>query len=260
MFGLEESFRCQVDSREPYEKIYLEANGGIDLEGEWIFSGSYSIKVKPKDVDNFFHYEGRIYKGYKPKSRWRIDLRVCGGEYNRITLLILQKTATSIKKAQMMILEAIQQFECSDRYVKELAPRIYAEDNRCPIVKEIEGQLFWIATTWDGAYSAIDSKRQNGENYALGAGKFFYRKRKWEFEYPLDKDGKRNYDSEPEKVYLPPVYGGIDIKYYSTSSSSKEASLRKGEIDHAIFNLSDEQLCKIQQLRYFDITKKSFLK
>lgn len=257
MFGLEENFTSEavfVDKREPYEKIYVEANGGIDIEGEWQFAGSYSVHVYPKMIGNFYAYEGRIYKGYKRKGRWRVYLSVCGGESNRIRLSVLSKTAPSIRQARKIIVQAISDFESTSRFKDEMAPQIYDEDNRTSIIKEINGELFWIASTWDGAYSAIQGKMSYSNiQCPLGYGSFYYRKRKWNYEYPRKEDGTKDYDAEPDKVYLEPTYGHLSVTSWSSSGGGAKANEIKEKINQAIFNLNDPQTLKREHIRYFSL-------
>ncbi|MFF2531277.1 hypothetical protein ACFVS2_20455 [Brevibacillus sp. NPDC058079] len=83
----------------PYQNISLNPNGGVDVEGEWKFSGSYSISVPSDTINNAYSYTGSVYKPYtkKGQSRWKVSLDVYGGESGRITLKVLTKSASSLK-------------------------------------------------------------------------------------------------------------------------------------------------------------------
>lgn len=260
MFGLEEDFlvkaKAYEDTRELYEKIYVQANGGISIDGEWEFSGSYSVHVSPHDVGNYYHYEGGISKGYKRKGRWRVNLSVCGGESNYIRVNILSKTAPSIKQARKLILQTILDFEKTNRFVEELAPEIYHEDRRKQIVKEVNGELFWVASTWDEPYAVIQGRTTyHTIQCPLGNGQFYYRRRKWEREYPLKEDGRKNYDAEPIRVYLSPSYGNISVTSWSSSGGGTKAEEMKSKINEAIFDLNDKQGLKRQFIRYLSLKR-----
>lgn len=258
MFGLEEDWLTEsyVDTREPFEKIRVEANGGIDVSGEWQFSGSYQVSVYPKDIGNCYAYAGSISKGWKKHSRWRVHLSVCGGMHNRVRVTILSKTVPSIKQARKMIVQTIMEYEKNSHFREEVAPQIYDEDLRTPILKEIEGELYWIASTWESPYSVIQGKTYFSHfEKPFGNGQFYYRKRQWSLEYPMGKDGRKNYDAEPERVYEAPQYGNVEASCYSISGSSSKAQEKKHEINKAIFDVTDQQMEKIQKGRYLSLKR-----
>jgi hypothetical protein len=260
MFGLEEDFldgvKAYEDTREPFEKIYVQANGGCGIDGEWEFSGSYSVDVSPHDVGNCYRYEGGLHRGYRGKGRWRVNLIVCGGASNRVRVNILSKTSPSIKQARKMILRAILDFENTNRFAEELAPEIYHVDQRKPIVKEIDGELFWVASTWDEPYTAIQGRMTYSSiQCPLGYGQFYYRQRKWEFEYSRKEDGSKDYDAEPETVYHKPSYGSISVTSWSSGGGGRKGEEMKEKINQAIFDIKDEQILKRQHIRYLSLKR-----
>jgi len=261
MFGLDESssgLKEWEDKRELHEKIYVEANGGCDINGEWEFSGSYSVRVSPDVLGNFCSYSGRISRGFKRKGRWRVSLNVVGGGHglNRIQVSILNKTAPSIKQARKLIVQTILDYEQTSHFKEEIAPKIYAEDFRTPIVKEVNGELLWIATTFDDPWNTLKGKSGfYSDEKPLGSGEFYYRKRKWDFEYARKEDGTKDYDAEPEKIYLQPFYGGVSVSYHGMSGGGERDEELKKKINEAIFDLNDSQVLKKQFIRYLDLKR-----
>lgn len=235
----DKSLEMIEEEKELYKKIWLDTDGSVDVNGEWNFAGSYSVRIAPNTIGNVFSYRGSISK--QNRSRWRVLLYVCGGEYGRITLDILCKSAPSLKKCRKMIAEAIVQFEQTDRFKKEVWPRILHPDHQVPILKEEEnGRLVWVATTWCGAWTVVQRKMTY---YAferpLGYGKFYYRKPQWDYEYPRLENGSIDWNNG-KKVYKEPEYGCIEVSYCSITGGSVSEEM-KVKIDEAIQRTEREQ-------------------
>jgi hypothetical protein len=227
------------EKKELFNNIYLEANGGTDMEGEWQFSGSYSISVPANKIGNSFRYSGSVSKPWtkKRKARWKVKLDACGGESDSMRLQVLYKSASSLVQARKMIAESILKFEKSERYKKELLPKILHPDRRIPILKEIKGELVWVATTWVGAWSAIQGiARWASFEHPLGSGQFYYRQPQWEHVYPLLEDGKKDWDNG-EKAYKEPRYGSIEVSGYGMSGGGTKGKENKDRIDKAIYDV-----------------------
>lgn len=236
------SLEMIAEEKELHSKIWLEADGSVDVNGEWNFAGSYSVHIASNTIGNAFSYRGSISKLWtkKRKSRWQVQLYVCGGEYGRITLEILCKSASSLKKCREMMAETIVQFEQTDRFKKELWSRILHPDYQVPILKEENGQLVWIATTWCGAWTAVQGKTNwHGFERPLGYGKFYYRKPQWEYEYPRLENNLIDWDNG-KKVYKEPEYGCIEVSHWSISGKSVDEEM-KIKIDEAIQRTEREQ-------------------
>ncbi|MDN4106404.1 hypothetical protein [Paenibacillus polymyxa] len=198
---IESYLRKETDTREPYQKIRLDADDRIDFE----FSVTYSVLVSVNTIGNSFRYKGVVCKPYsrKGKCRWRVRLVACGGEYDSydsLTLQVLNQTAMSLKHARKLIANSIVEFEATPRYKVEIWSKILDSDRRVPILKKVDGEFIWVATTWEEASAAIQGKRTwkpIGSLYELpfGSGEFYYREMKWEQQYRLYKDGTRDWSS-----------------------------------------------------------------
>ena len=250
-FAVEQRYE---DTSEPFEKIGIEANGGWDINGEWEFSGSYSVRVEPNDVGNYYAYSGRIQK-FKRKGRWNVQLSVIGGGHSirRIEASILNKSAPSIKKARKLILQTILEYEMTSHFKEQIAPQIYDEDYRTPILKEVNGELFWIASTYADPWYAIQGKLGYSFEKPLGHGEFCYRQRKWERAYPRREDGTKDYDGELERIYSEPFYGRINVSGFGMGSGSEQSEQGKFKINQAIFDVNDRQTMFKQMIRYQDL-------
>lgn len=245
-----------VDKREPFEKICVSANGGIDIDGEWEFSGTYSISVPRDTIGNIYTYQGRIYRGTKRYSRWRVRLEVCGGEYGRITLKLLQKTASSIREARKMVVKVIQEFEATNRYKEEMWNRIICPDNREPIIKEINGELVWVATTWNGIWSELKGRTNFGSfQNPFGCGDFYTRRPRFKTEYERKENGDIDWDRS-RKVYEEPSYTHISVSLFGMSGGGSRAKELQEKIDQAIFDVTNESVVEEKKSFYRKFKKR----
>ncbi|MFF2531276.1 hypothetical protein ACFVS2_20450 [Brevibacillus sp. NPDC058079] len=148
-----------------------------------------------------------------------------------------------------MIAEEIIQFEKTDRFKKEVWPRILHADHHVPILKEIDGELFWIATTWNGAWSAIQGKcGWYSIEKPFGSGQFYYRKTEWGFEYPRLDDGRTDWHNG-KKVYREPNYGNIEVSLWSISGGEGKSDEIKDKIDRAIWDVNDKEIVNLMQAK-----------
>ncbi|MBP1309204.1 hypothetical protein JOD82_002224 [Paenibacillus sp. 1182] len=204
--------RNEAETKEPYQQIRLDADGGIDIDGEWQFSGTYSVLVPVNTIGNSYPYKGSVYKpsSSKGKSRWKVRLEACGGEYGCLSLQILHESATSLKDGRKMIANSIIAFEATNRYKEELWPKILDSDRLVLIFKEVNGAVRWVATTWVGAWAAIQGKTTwYSFELPCGSGQFYYREMKWRNQYKHNTDGTKDWSSC--KRVKEPRYGSIKV-------------------------------------------------
>jgi hypothetical protein len=255
-----------VKEVEPHELIWFEPDGGIDINGEWESTGSYSITVPPNRIGNSYRYEGSLERGYyNPKTKrqsktgWHVTLKVVGGEFNRLAIEVLNKRANSKKQARKMIVEAIREFEQTDRFKTYLWPEILHPDRRQPIIKEINGQFYWIATTWKGTWTALQktiSCGWRGER-PFGSGTYYTREVQWRYDFPFKgEDGSTDYDRSV-KVYEEPLYRKFEMDVWGLSDGGKLDEETKAKIDEAIFDLHNLVQVYIMRQKYQKLQMRS---
>jgi hypothetical protein len=242
--------------REPHELVIFEARGGTSIDGEWEFSGNYDILVPRNKIGNSYPYEGSLYPHYsrgkkRSKSGWIVTLKCVGGEYHRLSVEVLNKRAASKIQARKMIVEAIREFEQSDRYKNELWPKIIDPDKRESIIKEVNGELIWVATTWVGTWTALQGKSswQGYDERPFGSGQFYTRKVEYEYHYPKKEDGWSDY-TRGVKVYKEPSYRKYELSGYGMGSGGGLDQEIKAKIDEAIFDLDNMVQLYIMYQKY----------
>ncbi|SFJ63382.1 hypothetical protein SAMN02799624_05277 [Paenibacillus sp. UNC496MF] len=257
---------------EQHELVHLEATGGSPYpDGEWEWSGSYNIRVNVGDIGNCYPYEGGLSgspkyyfdkrKGRRVK-RYKFDLclKVVGGD--RLSLDVGRAKNLSKLDCKRLIVHMIHEFEKTDRYKEELWPKILDPDNREPIIKDIDGKLVWIATTWKGLWSAVQQKHAYkstglGRSYVLPSGQYFTRQVNVKMEYPHKKeDGSTDY-YRGVKIYKDPWYKQVDHSCGTSSGGGLDMNKRgtyEALIDAAIWNTDDTLLEYIMQDEYRNLS------
>ncbi|QHW35737.1 hypothetical protein GZH47_33125 (plasmid) [Paenibacillus rhizovicinus] len=258
------------EEKEPYTLVRLNARGGSPYpDGEWEFSGSYDIEIRTGDFGNVFCYTGYVQGDYNKIKR--VDGRRIRGPKFEVRLVpksdihygvtgeaILHRKGISIKKAKKLIVEAVRAYEATDRFKQEIWPQVLNPDARKPILKEIDGQLIWVATTWGSPWSAVQTKNEYNRygGNALGYGHFFYRELQPKLTYPKTEDGYSDFSGQPTKNYEDPQYSHIEERGGSTYGGwdkRHDPEEMKKRIDEAIYDLNDLAQVYIAQLQFRSI-------
>jgi len=227
-----------------WKMIHLEANGGYDICDEWNFSGSYSIDVKPGDIGNSYYYSGRLVGDYH-KIKYRNGRRTRGPKFELVFGVtcpnvgiqmhtLLTRKGVSIRKAKMLIVDAIRAYEATDHFKIEIWPKILHPDRMTHVVKETSGEFLWVASTWRSLWNYVQTKSLS--KYfcsAAGHGDFYGRSIRMDY-HPTENRKEKRYAYSHVRSSGGMVSG-------SGLNPEREEELKR-KIDAAIFPLSNSSM------------------
>jgi hypothetical protein len=247
-------------------QVQLEARGGSSYpDGEWEFSGSYDVEVKEGAFGNHYRYAGSLSGDYRkikivngrrtrgPKFDLYLSVQYPGGRYRAHQ--ILQRKGISKKKARQLCVDAIRAYEKTDHFKQEIWPSVIHPDRHKPIFKEVEkGKVIWIATSFQGGlWDYVRQRNIVGYDQIAGYGHFFSKEIEVEHKYPMDENGRTNWDVVPEKIYKAPSYSHVEERGGSTSGGWSDRDHNRDEmerkIDEAHYDLHDLTQLYIERQR-----------
>lgn len=131
----------------------MYGTGGIDIEGEWQWSGSYYQELSRGIHDVQHHYYISFSRnGYIGRTKgWYVSIYVCLSACNSKDYRILYEKTKTLKTAKELAVERINEFENSNEFQEKIIEE-YLPKHSKPVFADKNGEPVFIGTTYNSDF------------------------------------------------------------------------------------------------------------
>lgn len=143
----------------------MYGTGGIDIDGEWQWSGSHYQELTRGVHDVQHHYYISFSRnGYIGRTKgWYVSIYVCLSACNSNDYRILYEKTKTLKAAKELAVKRINEFETNNEFQEKIIEE-YLPKNAKPVFADNNGELVFIGTTYDSEYQDMQKVWEGRED------------------------------------------------------------------------------------------------